>query len=88
MVYTINSEEIGFKREKFYNDGSNASENSFQWLNEMQQYFSEKIQTALSGVERKIGDFSLDGFVVQDGRKIGLDYNGCRFHPCGRCNLI
>ena len=85
VVYTRESEEIGFKREKFYNDGSNASENSFKWLNEMQQYFSEKIQTALSGVERKIGDFSLDGFVVQDGRKIGLDYNGCRFHPCGRC---
>ena len=45
VVYTRESEEIGFKREKFYNDGSNASENSFKWLNEMQQYFSKKIQT-------------------------------------------
>ena len=44
------------------------------------------IQCALNSKEKKIGNFSLDGFVVHNGKRIGMDYEGCRWHPCTNPN--
>ena len=52
----------------------NASKISFSWLNLMQKQFSSKIQCALNSDEKKIGEFYLDGFVFENGKKIGMDF--------------
>ena len=85
LVYTGDSES-GFKKKPVKNRGDNSSPDSFEWLNMMQAEFTEPIQCALNGDEVQIGNFRLDGFVYQNGLRIGLDYNGCRWHPCDLCS--
>ena len=73
LVYTGDSES-GFQLQPLKNRGDNASPDSLEWLNIMQAEFTEPIQCALNGSERQIGQYFLDGFVYQNGLKIGLDY--------------
>ena len=88
IVFTAEPGE-GLKR--VVNTGAkkgNASKISFSWLNLMQRKFSSRIQCALNNDEKKIGDFYLDGFVVENGKKIGMDFLGCRWHPCTKCGIF
>ena len=70
----------------------NASQISFHWLNYMQGKFIDEngkknqIQCALNGKEKSIGNYKLDGYVEYKGKKVGLDFRGCRYHPCASCN--
>ena len=72
------------------NDGSNASKISLDWINSIQgQYVTNgeivPIMTAINGKEKRIGQFDLDGYVEFEGKRIGFDFFGCRWHPCQDC---
>ena len=67
------------------NKGQNASQISLHWLNNMQQNFIKNgeisyIQSELTGQEKQIGSYHLDGFVVFDGCRIGLDFRIVIYH--------
>ena len=40
------------------------------------------LQTFITHGEKKIEKWFLDGYAVVHGRKIGIDFHGCRFHFC------
>ena len=40
------------------------------------------IRCAITHGEKKIGIFYLDGYAEVNGKRIGIDYHGCRFHHC------
>ena len=58
---------------------SNSSQISLHWLNHMQQKFVKNgnisiIKCSINGTEEKIGPFFLDGFVIFENKRIGLDF--------------
>ena len=69
------------------NTGGNGSPISFHWLNSMQSRFVKDgkitlIQCDINSVEKKIGNYELDGYVYFEGQKIGMDFHGCRYRVC------
>ena len=75
------------------NAGGNASYISLHWLNHMQNTFMSDgqpiyIQCQINGSEKQIGNYFLDGYVYYNGKHIGLDFHGCRFHWCDECNTV
>ena len=40
------------------------------------------IQCATTSGEKQIGKYHLDGYAEVNGKTIGLDFHGCRHHPC------
>jgi hypothetical protein len=45
------------------------------------------IQNGWNFGEKKIGHFYLDGYVRVDDRHYALEFNGCRFHICDKCDI-
>ena len=72
------------------NDGRNVSKISLKWLDleevKLKRSFPNAfIQHGANGYEKQIGRYFLDGFSLVDGKKIGYDFLGCRFHSCNVC---
>lgn len=57
---------------------AHVSMESMQWLAFFQMSSGFEVQHAYNRGEKKIGRYSLDGFVENENQTIGLDYRGCR----------
>ena len=78
---TIYTEKNGQYTASFIslNKGKNASKISLHWLNKMQSKFMKNgiiipIHCQTNGGEKQIKNYSLDGYVEFDNKKIGLDF--------------
>lgn len=73
----------------------NISAKSLEWLDYMtndKRFINSKnevcnIQTGWNYGEKKIGEYFLDGYVVNDGKHFALEFLGCRYHNCEDCNI-
>lgn len=74
-----------------YNQRENPSLESVQWLESMngddKSRFYGRIQHAYNYKEKKIGDFSIDGYAEINEKKFLFEYRGCAFHGCPFCNI-
>lgn len=92
-VFYEESEGIYHPKYMNGNSGGNASKISLHWLNFKQNLYVDDgnlclIQCAANGPEKQIGPYFLDGFVIFKEKRIGLDFRGCRFHPCDKCPTL
>ena len=72
----------------------NISLASCEWISTIEQmkpYRNKngeicKIRYGWNSEEVKLGEYFVDGLVEVDGAKTILEYQGCKFHQCYRCN--
>ncbi len=72
----------------------NISLSSIEWIStieKMKPYRNKngevcKIRYGWNSEEVKIGQYVVDGFVEVDGTITILEFQGCKFHQCDRCN--
>ncbi|XP_018110215.1 uncharacterized protein LOC108712518 [Xenopus laevis] len=58
---------------------------SIQWLTYIAHTEHIKIEHALEGGEKQVGDYFLDGFAEIDKTRTAFEFHGCFYHGCPQC---
>ena len=77
----LENDRIGIIPNHGYNPLQNQSAKALQWLKYLGHTTGYKIQHAMNGGEKRIGDYLVDGYYeTEDGQKVVLEFHGDFWH--------
>ena len=77
----LKENSIGIIPTHGYNPQQNQSVKALQWIKYVSHCSGQRIKHARNGGERRIGDYTVDGYYeAEDGRKVVLEFHGDFWH--------